>query len=337
MIKWEFREPNIILGKYEAPFPGYYFIEIIGLFCKYETNDLENCLIPGQNHRLTADRAEILVTNASPVRGFWMSKQMVPLYTRWQPENCRGTEITTPRCAEYGSAEHFDRYSFYTYNKIMDIYNEHDTSFAMQGRWRHKWDPHYGWNCFRDTKGECDLCSVGSSHSNRLHRIVTELLGTQKSGGVRSQFPQEISMESIESMKARCKNIVIGYGQHDIAFGKTLPESFADQMRELLYKLQDHPRVFGRSVNYNPLGDEKLTCPPTDNRNPAFIDDYNNVMEQVYAEMERPWIDTRWIVEPLWDSAVDWNHLHYKVEFVHSLFIADQIGLLDVPLGQSVA
>jgi len=155
------------------------------------------------------------------------------------------------------------------------------------------------------------------------------LLGTKKSGGARTAFPEEIEMDAIESLKQRCKNIVIGYGQHDIAFGKTLPDVFAQKMKELLVKFQDHPRVFGRSVHYNPLGDEKLMCPPMDNRNPAFIDDYNNVMQQVYKEMGRPWIDTRWIDEPLWDSAVDWNHFHTKVEVVHTLYIADLIGLLD--------
>jgi len=136
-------------------------------------------------------------------------------------------------------------------------------------------------------------------------------------------------MDAIESIKQRCKNIIIGYGQHDIAFGKTSPETFALHMGQLLSKFRGHPRVFGRSVHYNPLGDEKLTCPPIDNRNPAFIDDYNNALQQVYEDMGRPWIDTRWIDEPMWDSASDWNHLHYRVEFVHTFYIADYLGLLD--------
>eukprot|EP00586_Coscinodiscus_wailesii_P000848 CAMPEP_0172490084 /NCGR_PEP_ID=MMETSP1066-20121228/20440_1 /TAXON_ID=671091 /ORGANISM="Coscinodiscus wailesii, Strain CCMP2513" /LENGTH=122 /DNA_ID=CAMNT_0013258389 /DNA_START=1031 /DNA_END=1399 /DNA_ORIENTATION=- len=100
-------------------------------------------------------------------------------------------------------------------------------------------------------------------------------------------------------------------------------------MRVLLKALEDHPNVVGRSVHYNPEGDEKLKCPTTDNRNVAYVDDYNDAMKKLYAEMGREWIDTRWIDGAMWDSNFDWNHLHHKVELAETWFLADHLGLLD--------
>jgi len=329
MIKWKAQEDNLIRGHYKVPCKGNFNIEIIGLYCAYESNDINRCLIHGEKHRVTALDAMIHVASGSELEGYWRSNEVVPLYTRWQPQDCRRPNARLPRCKHHDQPELFDKYSFYTDSKIMKLYRKFDTSFAQRIKWYYTLDYSTGWNCFRDTNGKCDLCTMGASHSLRLHRFVTILLGTKKSGGVDTRYPEVVDEKLVKQLELRCKNIVIGYGQHDIRYGNTSPDIFAKKIRVLLDKLRNHPRVFGRSVHYNPLGDEKLQCPPQDNRNPAWVDDYNIGLQRVYRQMGRPFIDTRFIDGPMWDSGLDWNHMHYKVELVHAAYIADQIGLLD--------
>jgi hypothetical protein len=68
-----------------------------------------------------------------------------------------------------------------------------------------------------------------------------------------------------------------------------------------------------RSIHYNPLGDTKFNCPPDDWRSPSTIDGYK--LECKYV----PYIDTNFILRPMWDSASDWCHYKNKVgSFVHS-------------------
>eukprot|EP00586_Coscinodiscus_wailesii_P011904 CAMPEP_0172490668 /NCGR_PEP_ID=MMETSP1066-20121228/21183_1 /TAXON_ID=671091 /ORGANISM="Coscinodiscus wailesii, Strain CCMP2513" /LENGTH=397 /DNA_ID=CAMNT_0013259261 /DNA_START=172 /DNA_END=1365 /DNA_ORIENTATION=+ len=329
LVQWEAQEDNVISGYYEVPFTGRFYLEIIVLFCQYSpTNYQNNCLIPGENHRLTSENAAIVVTMSSYLKGYWKSSQQVssPLYTRYQPANCRRSDrfedsiSYNERCAPVDTLK-FNNYTFQTYSKIMTRYQNVDISSL-------KADP-YGYNCLKDTKGECKLCSIGSSHSNRVHRFLTIAVGLDKMGGLRREYPQEIRPAEAVTLMKRCDTILIGFGQHDLAYAKTRPRLFGRQMRRLLKKFKGHPRVFVRSVHYNPLGDEKLTCPPLDGRNPMAVVRYNDVMKDVCNSMDIPWIDTRWIDAVMWDSARDWNHLSFEVEVVQEFFIADYLGFLD--------
>jgi len=117
---------------------------------------------------------------------------------------------------------------------------------------------------------------------------------------------------------------LVGFGQWDLAY-KTPPRVFATKMKKMLEMVKDHPMVFGRSMHYNPLGDDKMTCPPKDDRSPPFVDIINASNKRIFSGMGREWIDTKWIDGAMWDSAPDWNHLPIDVEIVQALFLAQTL------------
>jgi hypothetical protein len=71
--------------------------------------------------------------------------------------------------------------------------------------------------------------------------------------------------------------------------------------------------IYLRSINYNPLGGKHAACPPVDFRSPMVIDGYNAILKRLAAEFHVPFIDTNFIVGPMWDQAIDWNHYHGEV------------------------
>jgi hypothetical protein len=75
-----------------------------------------------------------------------------------------------------------------------------------------------------------------------------------------------------------------------------------------------------------------LQCPSKDWRNPPLIDFYKAALQRVVAKFaaESPanppqYLDTTFIVKPMWDYALDWSHSSYKVGRVRTLFIAATI------------
>eukprot|EP00586_Coscinodiscus_wailesii_P008164 CAMPEP_0172524768 /NCGR_PEP_ID=MMETSP1066-20121228/294364_1 /TAXON_ID=671091 /ORGANISM="Coscinodiscus wailesii, Strain CCMP2513" /LENGTH=120 /DNA_ID=CAMNT_0013307919 /DNA_START=1159 /DNA_END=1521 /DNA_ORIENTATION=- len=93
-------------------------------------------------------------------------------------------------------------------------------------------------------------------------------------------------------------------------------------MEAMLEKVEKHPNVFGRSMHYNPLGDEKMRCPHEDGRTPPHVDSYNLIAKQMFKSRGIKWFDTRWIDGAVWDSAIDWNHLSPAVEVVQATTLA---------------
>eukprot|EP00586_Coscinodiscus_wailesii_P020935 CAMPEP_0172493618 /NCGR_PEP_ID=MMETSP1066-20121228/25026_1 /TAXON_ID=671091 /ORGANISM="Coscinodiscus wailesii, Strain CCMP2513" /LENGTH=417 /DNA_ID=CAMNT_0013263841 /DNA_START=428 /DNA_END=1681 /DNA_ORIENTATION=+ len=330
IVKWKKEGPRTFYGKYKAPLAGDFFLEIISVFCNYVPDDMKRCLVPGESFRVTADAVEIRVTQTSIVKGYWASPVYEPLYTRWQPQNCRGEEKTSDRCASVGTVKTIDNYEFMTHSKVTKELSKFDSSSSKSGTWKKvcfgnavKPVP-----CLEDeSTPKCDLCMWGASHSLRLAQWLQILVGIRM-GRFTRHMPDMYKPKHITKFMERCKTVVIGFGQWPLSFGNTTQE-FTDMIRTLLKELEHHPHVVGRSVHYNPEGDEKLMCPPMDNRNVAYTDDYNNAMKELYAEFGREWIDTRWVDGPLWDFNHDWNHLHHKVEVAEAFTVADRLGFLD--------
>jgi hypothetical protein len=67
-----------------------------------------------------------------------------------------------------------------------------------------------------------------------------------------------------------------------------------------------------RSMNYNPLGGIIASCPPQDWRSPVVVDGYNAILKRLSDQFNVTFIDSNFIVGPMWDSAPDW--CHYKNE-----------------------
>lgn len=91
--------------------------------------------------------------------------------------------------------------------------------------------------------------------------------------------------------------------------------------------LPDVP-VFARSINYNPLGSLIGGCKPTDWRSPLVIDGYNTAIRHVVDSIQSKnlsFIDTNFLVGPVWDSASDWCHLDPHVGIQQGIYTLSKV------------
>eukprot|EP00957_Ditylum_brightwellii_P185735 14140699-Ditylum_brightwellii.AAC.1 len=124
------REMEVLTGFYKIPQTGRYFLEIFVLMCEelpFETYNGNTCLENPDQNRLTNEGAFIDITIAEQdglsrtVIGHWYNTQEKmkhePLYTRYQPQNCRqGGEA---RCKNATDLSRFDPYEFhFTYKNL---------------------------------------------------------------------------------------------------------------------------------------------------------------------------------------------------------------------------
>lgn len=137
---------NAIIGRYEnnsyAPLlPGKYYLEIIATMCNKLTvhtshgNVTSMCMVNPSRHRLTEDGVYINVlppsssmmviddesSSSATIIGRWYdahhlqaihNTSSLPLYTRYQPQNCRGDKSTSPRCSKTTDVKRFTPYKF---------------------------------------------------------------------------------------------------------------------------------------------------------------------------------------------------------------------------------
>jgi len=66
-----------------------------------------------------------------------------------------------------------------------------------------------------------------------------------------------------------------------------------------------------RSIHLNPLGDLRFKCPAEDYRHPSVLEVYNEIIRNL-TELEEfkniSFIDTDFIIGPMWDSSPDFCH-----------------------------
>ena len=142
-------ESNVIVGHYNndndyaSLLPGKYYLEIIATMCNQHTihtphiNVTRMCVIDPSQHRFTKDGVYINVLPSSlpsmvidnessaTIIGRWYDASpagndntYLPLYTRYQPQNCQGNESTSPRCSKATDVERFTPYKFNFTNQI---------------------------------------------------------------------------------------------------------------------------------------------------------------------------------------------------------------------------
>ena len=348
IIEWDKNDgSNVIRGKYSVPKPGVYFLEIIVLLCHeltpnhmasdaFTTDTLvSTCLEDPHHHRMTAPAATISVTStiqSDNMMGFWKSTQPLNnqtiLLTRFQPQQCRGENRSLARCAEPMSYSRFEPYTF--------EWNRKKT--AME-------DPER----FKARKDSEMLCVMGASHSKVLNRKMIAFSKGEKPskifGGklkfrnfILVRYPEGFNNNTVFSFLEQlqgCTALVTGFGQWDASkdhIQPTLPLAFEQKMDTLLGLLKDtlstlkhNCRLFLRSMHYNPMGDLIGDCLPKDWRTPFLVDGYNFVLRRVAAKHEIPFLDTNFIVSPMWDSSPDLNHLDNHVGMTEALYILNEI------------
>jgi hypothetical protein len=91
-------------------------------------------------------------------------------------------------------------------------------------------------------------------------------------------------------------------------------------MAKMLSPFASNPSVLVRNVHYNPLGERISKCPSEDWRNPMLIDLYNKALRTKCRALNITFVDTNFIMGPVWDTATDWCHYdgkHGRAEALH--------------------
>lgn len=318
---------NVLVGYYNVPVPGRYFLEIIVLMCiefQLETDFTPVCIEDTHRHRLTLNGAFIqanpLQVDSQSIIGYWYNtltnETQKPLYTRYQPapEHCNGHN-----CTDIVDTSRFDPYAFYFASQI-------GLETILKGK-------------------EGNICFEGASHAHELFLSTTKTLRSLNatiqgriqviSPDPRTNFAREFNVGKVQQIiDKKCTKVVIGSGQWDAGWPKNRPTLFTQYENVLnstiptmLEMFQDaNVDVYYRSMHYNPLGNKISQCPPRDWRNPAVVDMYNRVSKHECEKFNMTFLDTNDIMGIMWDRASDWCHyrdISSEMEaryFLHTIF-----------------
>jgi len=334
-----------LTGTYHVPFPGMYYIEIIVIHCSdfsdiYGMDFKKTCVIDPFRNRLSIQSANISVSQIGSNHGYWIANNTTIsstpissietpiMYTRFQPprcyldpnpENWRPVQWPTSdqesRCGLPTSLERYLEYHFeYMPSSPMSRLSLAD---LVQ-------------------KNLKTICVIGASHgrSIALHMKTLGIHGEKVRilvNYINANFPYDISSDRIRQniQNAKCDILLIGVGQWPASHVRgdpTLIGDYHEQINVMLQNLtESHPgvEIFMRSIHYNPLNIRISSCPPKDWRNPTVIDAYTKVIAKVCEQMEHvKFVDTNFIVGPMWDSSPDWNHLSPELQSVEAFYLA---------------
>jgi hypothetical protein len=288
-------------GYYRAPVVGTYFLEILVIQrsdWKFSTHFEATCLENPRHNRITKRGVVIRVEHAQPVPiGYWVAKSDVskPLYTRFQEPNCRpnSTDSLSDRCTIPGDLSRFENYEFH--------FQANNTLQAKEMLLKDK---------------NANICYMGDSHSRAAKEFTQKLAGGRPTAATHLYFrhPHLAKPPLLKKAVANlnCTAVVVGIGAWPAA-GQPgdrphLFEEYRNEMSEVIWGIQNMTNVFVQYVHYHLLSDNLTACPPTDWRSPRVIDMYNEILSQVCGEHGVPFIDTNFLIGPIWDSPVDWSH-----------------------------
>jgi hypothetical protein len=190
-----------------------------------DTDATNVCLIDPSQHRLTMDNATLdaaLITtnnnnNAEGI-GFWYNKNEVtvdttdassikPLFTRYQPQNCRGDNAALDRCKIPTDVTRFDPYEF-QFNSQFFLNDEY--SKGKEGR----------------------LCFIGASHSRVLARFANQISNNIHVLQVDHRYVANLTQSEV-GYASKCGKVVIGMGQWDAGHHGMGPTSFRELKKEM--------------------------------------------------------------------------------------------------------
>ncbi len=252
-----------LIGMYDVPLAGMYYIEIIGILCNHnfdvpDHNFKNTCLINPLDHRLTAMNASINVTNIADVTtthskngsndkqgkgdtsiiGHWKHSpasptsnndehgghSLVPLYTRYQPLNCRSDENKEfSRCMNASDTTRFHPYQF-EYNH--DVKAELQSILQTFNSNTEKVNRTLSDSVSSMTK-EATVCVIGWSHTRHLIDSLRKTIKIAKGISlnieilwVKARFPNELhdisffrDIQNKYPDDKNCTHIIVGLGQ----------------------------------------------------------------------------------------------------------------------------
>lgn len=319
---------NSIVGTYQVPEPGRYFVEIIGLLCNDFTfeADLDSiCLEDPDENRLTAQSSfidvhpdSISTTSSAAAIGYWKwtrnTEDPIPMYTRYQ------------RTRKTSSMSRFEPYEF--------AWSPSTTSL--------EWDPKPAAEDFR-------ICTGGMSHSRVLRDLLVDwveklnITGVDATGRIEMKYPSDMSRSNAELSGAvpsswkrqhlTCHVTIVSVVQwsagRKYVYGNTSAIAFPEYQEELRQGIETWQKegvnFYLRDPHYNALSDAKTTCPPVDHRSPPFIDGYKEIVRNFAKKYNVPYIDTSQIMDTMWDSAEDWSHYNGEAGKIEAYAILKRI------------
>ena len=345
------------------PMVGTYFLELITVFCEnvlveremawnISYNFAQTCTEDATRRQLTSPNATITVVATTTVKfegaispGFWIHKQdtlMEPLFTRYQLPTCyrKNTSECLPPIT---SVEPFTEYNF-------QFSERRKPSSFFTG-------------AVESSTNITTICIIGSSHARKMVESLTQAVDVIQRMNVAIQYhdlrmPFQVTTNAVRSMISGngCERLIISVGQwpagKHFRVNADSPWTFArfyDEYRAMVWRLYDAfptmPTIY-RSINYNPLGGLIGACPPTDWRSPAVIDGYNSVIQHVIEELHIDtamkisighdkgsssvvqFVDTDFLVGPVWDAASDWCHLDQPLALLQGVYIVEKAMLM---------
>lgn len=140
-------------------------------------------------------------------------------------------------------------------------------------------------------------------------------------------FAHEVVPPKLEKGIANlnCTAVVLGIGSWIAGYPDGRPhllDEFKSEMTKVIVGMVNMTNAFVQSIHYHPLSDILTTCPPVDWRSPRVIDMYNEILRQVCDEQGVPFIDTNFMLGPIWDSANDWCHFNMVGGGEEAMYIA---------------
>eukprot|EP00563_Minutocellus_polymorphus_P018624 CAMPEP_0197722258 /NCGR_PEP_ID=MMETSP1434-20131217/5010_1 /TAXON_ID=265543 /ORGANISM="Minutocellus polymorphus, Strain CCMP3303" /LENGTH=278 /DNA_ID=CAMNT_0043307379 /DNA_START=1118 /DNA_END=1954 /DNA_ORIENTATION=+ len=249
------------------------------------------------------------------------SKTLQPVYTRYQPTCPPGSD---PSCIDAASTESFMNYNF-AWPRELDpaLLLSHMRNLSMDNTTStHDFNPK-------------KVCFMGASHTREIRNHLYSVFGARTIDSVAAFDDKAKYTEYVQAnaetfvTKSGCDSLVIGVGQWPAGWPGGRPQLFDEykkNMESMLLSLvilkdkleenntgnstQKALKLYLRSMHYNALGNTCTACPPTEWRNPFVIDGYNAIAKQLALEsMDRvEFIDTDFIIGPMWDSPGDWCH-----------------------------
>ncbi|CAJ1951698.1 unnamed protein product [Cylindrotheca closterium] len=340
---------------------GTYFLEVITLFCEdFGINSLtksqnesewlsidfkHKCMEDPNYNRVThgADshiqiRQQVIPPSHYVPRGRWVlptaESPPKPIHYRYQPIGCRENPKTA-RCENATDVYRLRAYSYEWEDNAGEVWRE-----QVQ-------------NVKSGSRSFPTVCFVGYSHSRITKESFVRLgLPKQYAIHVKVKWPEDITAALFNQsyVEQGCKVYIIAAAQWPGSRIDRFPylfDRFYAVMKQIVETAtsvfagrDDDVRVYMRSIHEIPLGDFTGSCPIVDWRSPIVMNGYSYLVEKAVREVQEKndtsnrlirYLDTSFLVSPMWDSATDWVHLPFQVSDEEALYMASVVSnnLLD--------
>lgn len=314
---------------YDVPLAGRYFVDIIAMLCDDwrlgpdpESFNYRNLCIEDVNHnRITHPEAawiDIQPAAGSPngAIGFWYRNESeaisdeTHLITRVQPPYCKNAMKRDPACVPFFFREDHLSYSFRFTDTSMSVEDLHKRIQATDNK---------------DT-----ICTIGKSHSEYLVLRGFNNIGLgERARWISTRYPEDV-VDVLDDIRSfGCNKFIVAIGQWPSSFKPENPYTvgkFRSTMTDAVHLLSSEfpdAEIYLRSIHYLPLGFKRSACPPDDFRDPALIDAYNTALDSICDSTHKcTYVANRFITEPMWDEAEDWNHPTELVYVPEALYLS---------------